>query len=97
MGSRTPDPWETALLAAASYRLWKLASEDTIADRPREWVLARTPEWVEDFLGCPWCAGFWISLGAVGAHRAAPRATLAAAAPFAVSAAVGAVAHFLDA
>lgn len=57
-------PWEFALLALASYRLWQLAANDDIADRPREWLIARMPSWFEEQVECPWCAGFWIS-GAV--------------------------------
>lgn len=84
------------MLAAAAYRLWRLAAEDEIADRPRAWITARLPEWFSEQLECPWCSGFWISLGAVGAHKIAPRATVTATLPLAVSTAVGAIAHYLD-
>ncbi len=96
MGSRAPDPVELVILTAAVFRLWKLAAEDKIADRPRDWLTARAPEWFSEQLECPWCSGFWISLAAVAAHRQAPRATLTAALPFAVSAGVGALGHVLS-
>lgn len=86
-------PWEALVLAAASFRLWRLAAEDTLLDVPRDRVLTRSPEWAEDLVDCPWCLGFWISLGACVSWRMWPRATLTAAAPFAVSAAVGLVAE----
>lgn len=61
-----PEPWEYALLVLAAFRVWKLIADDRILDRPREWALehldtkrGRT-KW-EDFITCPWCAGFWIS------------------------------------
>lgn len=63
---RYPGTWEAVLLALAAYRLWKLAAEDKITDRPRDWLVARIPEWAEEWLACPWCAGFWIG-GAVWA------------------------------
>lgn len=89
-------PWEAALLAAATYRVWRLVSDDAILDGPRERVLAATPEWVEDLVECPWCLGFWMSAAAYVSWRVAPRTTLAVASPFALSTAVGATAHTLD-
>lgn len=89
-------PWEAALLVGATYRLWRLASDDQILDGPREKLLAATPVWVEDLVECPWCLGFWMSAAAYVSWRAAPQATLAVATPFALSAAVGATSHALD-
>jgi len=48
------------------------------------------------FLTCAWCAGFWISVVVWGAWLLAPHATLVAAVPWALSAAVGLVAKHLD-
>jgi hypothetical protein len=87
-----PEPWEFALLALASYRLWRLAAEDSILDRPRD----RLPHNVAEFVECPWCLGFWISAASYASWRAAPRATLAAASPLAISAVVGALSHALE-
>lgn len=66
----TPEPWEFVLLALAAFRVWKLIADDRILDRPRDWLINRisrkrgSPKAVywQDFLICPWCAGFWISL-----------------------------------
>lgn len=61
-----PEPWEFALLALAAFRLWKLIADDRILDRPRDWLLGKMEDerktYWGDFLTCPWCAGFWISL-----------------------------------
>lgn len=45
---------------------------------------------------CPFCLGWWISLGMYGAWLAAPRGTMYAMAPFAISGLVGLVAKNLD-
>src|SRR6187551_66986 len=70
-----PDWWHFLLLALAAYRLWKLLAEDTILDKPRNWVMGLGWNWDDEtddvpsgyrehwgiFLTCPWCAGAWIS------------------------------------
>lgn len=33
---------------------------DTIADRPRNWLTARS-KFLRDLLECPYCSGFWCS------------------------------------
>lgn len=69
-----PDWWETVLLALAAYRVWRLLAEDTILDRPRAWLVGLsgwtagrpTPlsyrAWLAEFVTCPACFGFWVSL-----------------------------------
>jgi hypothetical protein len=89
-----PSWWEFVLLTAASYRLWRLVAIDTIADRPRDWLLDRLDEKWEIGLVCPWCSGFWICLGVWGLWQwtadASDAATVTAlAVPAAMSAAVG--------
>ncbi len=91
-----PSPWEFALIALAVFRLWKLVAEDNILDRPREYLLTRYKR-LEDLVECPWCLGFWITVGWWVAWLVWPHAAVVAAVPFALSATVGAVAHFLDA
>lgn len=101
-----PGPWEFALLTLAVWRVWRLIAEDTILDRPRAWVLG-VPGWLPTgnetppdgyreklavFLTCPFCAGFWLSVAAWAGWLASPHWTLLAAAPWALSAAVGLVA-----
>lgn len=90
-----PDPWAFALLALAAFRWWKLLAEDQILDRPRDWVIARSPDWFLDQLGCPWCAGFWICLEWYLAFVVWPHGTLIVATPFALSAVVGIIGHYL--
>lgn len=105
-----PSPWEFALLFGAAYRVFRLVAEDTILDRPRAWLLG-VPGWLPTggetppagfrpklatFLTCPWCAGFWISVGAWLFWLAAGDWALLAATPLAGSAAVGLVVKNLD-
>ncbi len=49
-----------------------------------------------EFIGCAFCLGAWLSLGAYLAWRFAPTETLYAAAPLALSAAAGIIAKVLD-
>jgi hypothetical protein len=89
-----PEPYELVLLALAAFRVWKLVADDRILDRPRDWLIARmggdSPRAVywSDFLVCPWCAGFWITLAWWGAWYAWPDAVIVAV-PWAISAVVG--------
>lgn len=48
------------------------------------------------FLGCPWCAGFWVGCGVYVAWLEEPRWTLYALAAFALNAAVGLVSKNWD-
>lgn len=51
---------------------------------------------LEHFLTCPFCVGFWISAAVYVAWLSAPRPTLYAVTPFAISGAVGLIAKNLD-
>lgn len=84
------------MLAAAAYRLWRAAAEDTITDRPRDRLVEGRPG-LDDFIACPWCLGFWISAATWAAYQRAPERTVALAAPWAISTAVGVLAHALKA
>lgn len=95
-----PSSWAFVLLALAAFRVWKIIGDDEILSRPREAVIRRlggTDDKFALFLICPWCAGFWITLAWWGAWALWPHWTLAAAVPFALSAAVGLTASALDA
>lgn len=101
MSEHVPSVWAFALIAVASYRLWRLLAEDTILDRPRKWSLGIS-EWQEgdtvpssyrrkagEFLTCPWCLGFWVALGWWAAWLIWEEWAVFVAVPFALSAAVG--------
>lgn len=88
-----PAPWEFALLALAAFRVCRLLAIDEVLEPIR----CRLPAPVLHFLGCPWCLGFWLSVGAYTLWRLEPKATLILAAIFALSAAVGLIAQNLDA
>lgn len=99
-----PSPWETALLALAAYRVFRLLASDVILDRPREWLLGTIEdngerahrEYWADFLTCAWCCGAWCAFAWWLAFLVFPHGTVVVAVLFALSAAVGAVAHVLD-
>lgn len=61
-----PEFWILLLAFGASARLTRLITGDTITRFIRDWVAARYgDESIQrEFIGCPWCVGFWVS-GAV--------------------------------
>lgn len=83
-----PTPFEAVLLGLAAWRTWHLVAKDDITERPRTWALARLSEKWDDFIECPFCAGFWISLGWVGAFVLWDEGAVWAALPFALNSAV---------
>ena len=91
-----PSPYETVLIAVAAWRTWHLLADDLILDRPRRYV---TRKWkpLEDFIECPFCLGFWVSLAWVGFFVLWDEGALWAALPFALNAMVVAVNHWLTA
>lgn len=82
-----PGWYELALLALAAYRTWYLIGQDTILDRPRRYITAKS-KYVETLLECPYCAGFWVSLGWWGAWQLWPHGALVVAGALAVAALV---------
>ena len=96
-----PGPWAAVLLGLAAFRTWRLLAEDELLDRPRRRVM-RLGDWsgsggfpsgyregLDNFVGCPYCFGFWVGLAWFGAYQLGPHSTLIVAVPFAISAAVG--------
>lgn len=86
-----PAWWPFLLLALAAFRTWRLIAEDTILDGLRE----RLPIGL-NFVRCPWCAGFWVSLAWWLAWVAWPHGSLVVAVPFAISAVLGLMAANID-
>jgi len=54
--------WST-LIGIASYRLYRLIAEDTATEHWRDWVLSRSPVWVDAMVSCSWCLGSWVAFG----------------------------------
>lgn len=95
-----PNWYALVLLALAAFRVWKLAAEDDILDRPRRYVTRLGSGWKKEgdplpdgyryrlaaFISCEWCLGFYVALGWWGLWSAWPHGTLIAAAPLAISA-----------
>lgn len=81
---------DAVLDALACARLTRLITRDTITDRLR-WPLIRRsangelPEWVGEFVRCPWCVSIWVAFGIVAARRTIPRAWAPVAAGLAAS------------
>lgn len=100
MADLIPAPYELVLLALAAARTWKLVADDTVLDRPRNWLLERLDSdddqpW-EYFITCPWCAGAWISLAWFAGWAVWADGTLALAALASISALVGGLAVWLE-
>jgi hypothetical protein len=94
-----PDWWTVVLLWLAAYRVWRLLAHDTILDPIRRRFVrsdSRTVGLSVDFIECPFCLGFWISLAWWLAWVWQPHWALVIAAPFAISALVALVAVNLD-
>jgi hypothetical protein len=89
VNNNIPTWWEALLLTAAAFRIWRLLAADVILDRPRDWLVGRD-EWearknyrpaLDQWLHCPWCFGFWISLVVYGTWVLWPTAMLLVAVP----------------
>lgn len=94
-----PAPWAFALLALAAFRIWKLIGDDAVLDKPRDWVIVRLEqraEWLDYFITCPWCAGFWMAALWWLAWLAWPHGAVVVAVPFALSAVVGYLGVVID-
>lgn len=91
-----PNWWSGILLWLAAYRCFRLLCCDTILDRPREKVVRRLKanagkyrRELDVFIHCPWCLGFWLSLAWWGGFQLSPHWATVAAAPLAISTALG--------
>ena len=83
-----PNWYEGVLLALAAWRTFQLLAEDDILETPRRYVTARLSDYWQDFLTCPYCAGFWIAVAWWVAWLIFPTETVFIAVPWALSAGV---------
>jgi uncharacterized protein DUF1360 len=97
-----PSWWSFLLLALAAFRSFRLVAEDTILDPLRLRIVGLPRNWKEgdpvpkgyreklaEFVTCPWCAGFWISIAWWAAFQAWHFWTIVAASLMALSGVVG--------
>lgn len=91
-----PGPWAFALLALAVWRAWKIVGDDTILDRPRNWLIDRLGDRFDAFIVCVWCAGWWIAVAFWAAWLLWPNGTLIVSTPLAISGAVGLIGSAWD-
>ena len=83
-----PSWYEIILLSVAAWRVFQLLSADDLLETPRRYVTGRLSEYWEDFITCPYCAGFWIGVVWWAAWLIWPYETLVFAVPWAISAGV---------
>jgi hypothetical protein len=100
-----PGWWASLLLALAAFRTYRLLAKDVILDQIRSRIVglhgwkegkpvpASYRQGLGEFIVCPWCLGFWVSIGWWGAWQLWPNGALVVAVPFAISAVVGLVAQ----
>jgi hypothetical protein len=74
------------IVGLASARLWRLAALDEITAPIRD----RLPVGVQTWLGCPWCAGVWITAAvAIAWEAGVPNAVMVAVAAMLVVGVIG--------
>lgn len=64
-----PPAWAFVLGTLAAWRIWKLLSADDITEWARERVAPKGTK-RRDFLDCPYCAGFWVSVAGTAGYYA---------------------------
>jgi Protein of unknown function (DUF1360) len=74
------------LLAFAAWRTFQLLAHDDILGRPRRYVTKRPK--MADFMECPYCLGFWISVLWWAGFEIWPHGSVVLAVPFALSTAL---------
>ena len=95
-----PDVLGLLIITLGVWRVWRVLSTDTVLDWPRDKLLGTITlaggvthykrKRLAEFLGCPWCFGFWLALAACAAwHWWSKDNTVLLAVPFAASAGVG--------
>jgi hypothetical protein len=95
-----PNWYELALLALAAWRTFHLIAFDDILDRPRRHVTRLNKTWKQEgdatgekyreglanFITCPYCMGFWVSVAVWAAWLVFPTETVWVAVPLALNA-----------
>lgn len=51
---------EVVVVGLVAYRLWRLEALDSITEPLRARI---SSDFIHEFIACPWCSGFWWSLG----------------------------------
>lgn len=96
------------VLALAGHRVARIIGWDSITQRPRQRFLGydddgKRNRWPRDrkrlgeFIHCPWCQGFWLSVAFYAAWREWPHGVWWVAGPLAVSSLIGVYTTHLDA
>lgn len=97
-----PGWYGLVLLALAAWRTFHLVAHDDILDTPRRRLLRLAKTWKQEgdatgpgyrekwaaFITCPYCCGFWLSLGIYLLWIWFPTETLAVCVPLALNAGV---------
>lgn len=98
---------EFIVLGLAVHRVARIIGWDSITRGPRERFLGWTDDgkrnrWpknrkrLAEFIHCPWCQGFWLSVAAWVCFREWHDATILVCVPLAISSAVGVYTTHLD-
>lgn len=88
------------VLTLGAWRVWRIISTDTVLDPIRDRILGPSSlaggvthyrrKKLAEFVGCPWCLGFWLALGAFAAwHWWSKDDSVLIAIPLAASAGLG--------
>lgn len=97
----TADLLGLLVLSLGAWRVWRILSTDVVLDWPRDRILGATQPLaggpihytrprLAEFVGCPWCLGWWIALGAFAAwHWWSKTDSVLIAIPFALSTVIG--------
>lgn len=98
---------DLVVLVFGAYRLYMLIAKDAITAKWRHRILGyddsgnrlRWPghgKTFAEFIHCPWCLGFWLSLAAWVSYRVEAHWTIIILAPFAISSLVALAAVTFD-
>lgn len=86
MSAPAPTPLDFTIDTLAVLRITRLLAEDTILDKPRDWVVLNAPDKLAYLVTCPHCLSIYAGGAAVLLRTVAPRAWNALATALALSA-----------